>query len=188
MIVTNKTLKKLGENVYESKGSKVSDFARKQMEKMGWKEGDGLGREGNGIVNHIKITKREDTLGLGAEDTDNQLIESITDVWWAGAFDKVAQNIKGKKNSNKKEKKEKKNKKDKKKDKKDKKSNSKEDSNEIDEDDSKDKSNNRNKRIAASSAIEGINYDELFKATGGARPGMRARSSQSGKWARTENM
>jgi G-patch domain len=47
-IVTGKTLKKMGATVMESKGSKVSDFARKQMEKMGWKEGEGLGKDGKG--------------------------------------------------------------------------------------------------------------------------------------------
>ena len=42
MLVTNKTLSRMGAKVNESKGSKISDFALKQMEKMGWKEGEGL--------------------------------------------------------------------------------------------------------------------------------------------------
>ena len=31
-----------------------------------------------------------------------------------------------------------------------------------------------------------VSYEELFKATGGARLGMRARASQRGKWMRAE--
>lgn len=32
-----------------------------------------------------------------------------------------------------------------------------------------------------------VSYEELFKATGGLRMGMRARASQKGKWTRAEN-
>ena len=36
--------------------------------------------------------------------------------------------------------------------------------------------------------LGGLDYDKLFKATGGVRCGMRARASQEGKWRRAENM
>jgi len=38
MIVTKKTIAKLGNGVNESSGSEISSFARKQMEKFGWSE------------------------------------------------------------------------------------------------------------------------------------------------------
>ena len=38
MIVTRKTLDDLGSKMNDSAGSKISDFARKQMEKYGWTE------------------------------------------------------------------------------------------------------------------------------------------------------
>ena len=37
----------------------------KLLEKMGWKEGEGLGREGDGVTEHVKVTRREETKGLG---------------------------------------------------------------------------------------------------------------------------
>lgn len=40
--------------------SKPSAFALRQMEKMGWTEGKGLGKNEDGISNSIKIHKRED--------------------------------------------------------------------------------------------------------------------------------
>lgn len=97
MLVTNKTLSRMGAKVNEAKGSKISDFARKQMEKMGWKEGEGLGKDSTGIQTHVKAVKREDTLGLGAENALTKVMESVTDTWWAGAFDRAVENSKDKK-------------------------------------------------------------------------------------------
>ena len=45
---TKKTAAKRGLSIHDGAGSAVSSFARKQMEKMGWTEGKGLGKnEGN---------------------------------------------------------------------------------------------------------------------------------------------
>ena len=45
---TKKTAAKRGLSIHDGAGSAVSSFARKQMEKMGWSEGKGLGKnEGN---------------------------------------------------------------------------------------------------------------------------------------------
>jgi hypothetical protein len=67
------------------------------MEKMGWKEGEGLGKDSTGIQTHIKAVKREDAVGLGAESSDAKLVQSVTDTWWAGAFDRAAKERKDKK-------------------------------------------------------------------------------------------
>jgi len=40
MIVTKKTIDKLAYVMNDASGSKVSDFARKQLEKFGWSEYD----------------------------------------------------------------------------------------------------------------------------------------------------
>ena len=97
MLVTNKTLSRMGAKVNESKGSKISDFARKQMEKMGWKEGEGLGKDSTGIQTHVKAVKREDSLGLGAENAETKIMESVNDTWWADAFDLAVKKSKDRK-------------------------------------------------------------------------------------------
>ena len=38
---------------------------QKMLEKMGWQEGQGLGREKHGMADAIEVTKKEDTLGVG---------------------------------------------------------------------------------------------------------------------------
>ncbi len=46
-----------------------SDFARKQLEKYGWKEGQGLGKEGKGVTTYVRAIKpkgeRGDFIGIG---------------------------------------------------------------------------------------------------------------------------
>ncbi|GMH32845.1 hypothetical protein BSKO_00679 [Bryopsis sp. KO-2023] len=39
----------------------------KLLSSMGWKEGEGLGANGQGIVEHIKVKKKADSLGVGTE-------------------------------------------------------------------------------------------------------------------------
>lgn len=41
--------------------------------------------------------------------------------------------------------------------------------------------------ITATTERQPLSYEDMFKATGGIRLGMRARASQKGKWARTES-
>jgi hypothetical protein len=47
----------------------MSAAARKQMELMGWKQGQGLGKEGTGISSYVRVQKRDPKLqsGLGHE-------------------------------------------------------------------------------------------------------------------------
>lgn len=47
----------------------MSAAARKQMEMMGWKQGQGLGKDGSGIASYVRVQKRDPKLqsGLGHE-------------------------------------------------------------------------------------------------------------------------
>ena len=47
-------------------------FGFKMLQKMGWKENTGLGKDAIGDVQAIKIKKREDGLGLGCESIGNR--------------------------------------------------------------------------------------------------------------------
>ena len=42
-------------------------FAKRQLEKMGWREGTGLGKRRDGMQRHVAIKQREDEMGLGRE-------------------------------------------------------------------------------------------------------------------------
>jgi hypothetical protein len=85
MLVTKKTAATLGMSIHDANGSKVSDFAKRQMEKMGWQEGKGLGKNESGISKHIKAVKRDDNSGLGSEAVQ---AEEVKDNWWHDAFSK----------------------------------------------------------------------------------------------------
>jgi Pin2-interacting protein X1 len=85
MLVTKKTAATLGQSIHDGVGSKVSVFARRQMEKMGWQEGKGLGKNETGISKHIKATKKDDNSGLGLESV---VSEEVTENWWHDAFSK----------------------------------------------------------------------------------------------------
>mmetsp|Transcript_1792 Transcript_1792/g.2061 ORF Transcript_1792/g.2061 Transcript_1792/m.2061 type:complete len:148 (+) Transcript_1792:111-554(+) len=45
----------------------TSKFGYQMLLKMGWKEGKGLGKNQQGDVNHVKVEKREESLGMGVE-------------------------------------------------------------------------------------------------------------------------
>eukprot|EP00581_Thalassiosira_minuscula_P026276 CAMPEP_0184420302 /NCGR_PEP_ID=MMETSP0738-20130409/47453_1 /TAXON_ID=385413 /ORGANISM="Thalassiosira miniscula, Strain CCMP1093" /LENGTH=305 /DNA_ID=CAMNT_0026781143 /DNA_START=52 /DNA_END=969 /DNA_ORIENTATION=+ len=59
--------------------SSQQSFAKRQLEKMGWTEGTGLGKNRNGIKDHVKIKQREDEMGLGRE---KELANELGDFWW----------------------------------------------------------------------------------------------------------
>ena len=63
------------------------------MKQMGWKEGDGLGRNKDGIEECIQIRRREELIGLGFKRTDGQ--DKDTD-WWTQIYEKgLVKNTKG---------------------------------------------------------------------------------------------
>lgn len=42
-------------------------FAQRMLAKMGWKEGRGLGKREDGVVEHVRVKRRLDAAGVGAE-------------------------------------------------------------------------------------------------------------------------
>jgi len=89
----------------------TSKFAKRQLEKMGWTEGTGLGKRRSGITTHVKVQKRTDEQGgLGKSAVDENL--KIGNEWWKSSTGDVLAKLASK---NKKKKKDKKNKKEKKK-------------------------------------------------------------------------
>jgi len=80
-LVGSKLRKKRGAMVQESLSAPTSDFAKKQLLKMGWTEGTGLGKRRTGITTHVKVKKREEEAGLGAEQSRKDLA-SANHEWW----------------------------------------------------------------------------------------------------------
>ncbi|XP_055936253.1 G patch domain-containing protein 4-like isoform X2 [Argiope bruennichi] len=66
----------------------MNDFARKQLEKYGWKDGKGLGKEENGITKPIKTVVKNNTYGIGHDNSN-----ILTSRWWCDVFNKAAQQI-----------------------------------------------------------------------------------------------
>lgn len=50
----------------------TSSFGRKMLEKMGWKTGQGLGLKNDGTTSHVKISIKDDNLGIGATIKDSE--------------------------------------------------------------------------------------------------------------------
>lgn len=48
----------------------TSRFGYKLLEKMGWAEGKGLGKNNSGQLTHVQVKKKGDTLGLGVDDSN----------------------------------------------------------------------------------------------------------------------
>ncbi|OQR98721.1 hypothetical protein ACHHYP_08230 [Achlya hypogyna] len=89
-IVGKKFLAQLGGMANESAASEVSSFAKKQMAKMGWTEGKGLGKDEQGIATHIKVKRREENAGVGTETAKT---EEQSNQWWYNVYDKMASKI-----------------------------------------------------------------------------------------------
>ncbi|ESO01097.1 hypothetical protein HELRODRAFT_175127 [Helobdella robusta] len=64
--------------------------AKALLEQQGWKEGQGLGKEKQGIKDAIKVNVKNDKFGVG-----HDLGEEFTYHWWDHAFNRAAKNIKG---------------------------------------------------------------------------------------------
>mmetsp|Transcript_21803 Transcript_21803/g.45843 ORF Transcript_21803/g.45843 Transcript_21803/m.45843 type:complete len:285 (-) Transcript_21803:170-1024(-) len=88
-------------------------FAKRQLEKMGWTEGTGLGKRRDGLVEHVKIKQREDEMGLGREKA---LAKEVANVWWRESVGGTLARLQKRKSADKLKKKKKDKKKDKSKD------------------------------------------------------------------------
>ncbi|KAI8914217.1 hypothetical protein EDD86DRAFT_186946 [Gorgonomyces haynaldii] len=62
------------------------DFAQKQLEKYGWSEGKGLGKEMQGNKDHVKVSLKNDKDGLGKT-------EDWGFTWWDSVFNKTSSQI-----------------------------------------------------------------------------------------------
>lgn len=80
-LVGSKLRKKMGSTIQESSSAPVSSFAKKQLERMGWSEGTGLGKKRDGIKTHIRAKKRTEQTGLGAEKAKSETINDAGE-WW----------------------------------------------------------------------------------------------------------
>lgn len=67
------------------------DYGLKLLKKMGWTEGNGLGREEKGMTSCIQVTKRDETIGLGV---DKKVGFKWNDNWWENTFNDALKNIK----------------------------------------------------------------------------------------------
>mmetsp|Transcript_441 Transcript_441/g.978 ORF Transcript_441/g.978 Transcript_441/m.978 type:complete len:280 (-) Transcript_441:35-874(-) len=133
-------------------------FAKRQLEKMGWTEGTGLGKNRDGRKEHVKVQKREDNMGIGQE---KELAKEMGNTWWKDSVGGTLARLQQKKKD---EKEKKKRRKDKKKPK-----------------------SSKSGESTTTIAIKTYTDAELFEATGGARFGMRAQRRAEGKWKRTES-
>jgi len=99
----SKLRSKLGATLNESASQEISStsFAARQMAKMGWTEGTGLGKSRNGMKSHIKVSKREDNIGIGQE---KELAKEMSDTWWKNSVSSTLERLQ-QQNKNKKKKK-----------------------------------------------------------------------------------
>ncbi|EFJ47248.1 hypothetical protein VOLCADRAFT_105212 [Volvox carteri f. nagariensis] len=63
----------------------------KLLSSMGWREGEGLGAQKQGIKEHVKVKKKHDAMGVGAAENAQTLRE-----WTTGmvSFDRILSNLK----------------------------------------------------------------------------------------------
>lgn len=64
------------------------DFARRQLEKYGWKDGKGLGKNENGISEALRPKLKRSVTGIG-----HDAASEFNDHWWEKLYDKAATNI-----------------------------------------------------------------------------------------------
>lgn len=72
----------------QKKKLKISKFAQNHMEKCGWSEGSGLGKNEHGITSAIKVNIKQDSHGVGHDSA-----KQFTHHWWNQVYDKAASKI-----------------------------------------------------------------------------------------------
>ena len=93
------------QNFRENVSAPTSEFAKKQLEKMGWSEGTGLGKKRDGMKTHIRVKKRKDNVGLGGSDKPD--VEAVlgNSEWWKDSLGSTLARLGSKKKDKKKDKK-----------------------------------------------------------------------------------
>ncbi|XP_028399677.1 PIN2/TERF1-interacting telomerase inhibitor 1-like [Dendronephthya gigantea] len=81
MLAEQKSKQKWSEDPRNMKWSTDKDrYGYQMLEKMGWADGKGLGRDKTGSTSHVKIKKRKQNLGLGAKEShDNDWLAQQED-------------------------------------------------------------------------------------------------------------
>lgn len=93
------------QNFRENVSAPTSEFAKKQLEKMGWSEGTGLGKKRDGMTTHIKVKKRKDNVGLGGSDKPDVQAVLGDSEWWKDSLGSTLARLGNKKKDKKKDKK-----------------------------------------------------------------------------------
>lgn len=65
----------------------VMDAVKKQMEMMGWKEGEGLGKNKQGIKKALQPRKKLCRKGLGKKTNDYK------DLWWEKLYEQTLNKV-----------------------------------------------------------------------------------------------
>jgi len=69
------------------KASGFGGLGERILTKFGWKEGRGLGKDGQGMVEAIEVRQKDDTGGVGAGPVRN------FDKWWESAYEAAARGV-----------------------------------------------------------------------------------------------
>jgi hypothetical protein len=149
-LLSRKTKGAMGGFLNEEVASKPSesDFGRRMLAKFGWKEGQGLGKNGTGMAEHIRVKRREDGVGLGADKKPSD------NMWAAPPMASAAGGC----------------------------------SSDDEDDGSIDGGATQRSGGSAGGVVPGLSDQDLFKACGGVRLGMRAHAGASGQSGKLRRM
>ncbi|XP_055586687.1 G patch domain-containing protein 4 [Uranotaenia lowii] len=64
------------------------DFAKNILHKYGWREGEGLGKNSDGIAKPIKASFKFNSAGLGADQA-----KDLTNNWWERVYNEASENL-----------------------------------------------------------------------------------------------
>ena len=157
-LLSRKTVSSLGAHLNEAVADTSMAFGRRMLAKFGWSEGKGLGKQENGMTDHIRVKQRADQLGLGAVEKEATA--------WAPPPDAIAAvAAKHEAKKRKREKKEKANKK------------AKAAGSDDDSDSESEGEREVKRRLQGSGVLPGLSDEALFELCGGA---MLHRGSRSG--------
>lgn len=67
MVTTASACPRAGDTLNQAWKNDKSKFGLKMLQKMGWTEGKGLGKNEDGISEHVRVAKKSNNLGLGAK-------------------------------------------------------------------------------------------------------------------------